>query len=145
MNSIRFDASRLVSSQRLHGAIEKKIGKRRAMLILQFATNHNVVQKLIKVSGVEKQDVIENQAALLAAIGAICAMPPERLCVALDAYMTLLHGLDCAANDWQDAMASAGMEPCDMDDEDAVQAALGAYVEKNLSVAAALAAVEKEL
>lgn len=145
MNSISFDASGLAVSQRLHDAIEKKIGEQRSMLILQFATNHNAVQKLIKLSGVEKKDVIESQAALLAAIGAICAMPPERLCVALGAYMTLLHGLDCAANDWQDAMASAGMEPCDMDDEDAVQAALGAYVEKNLSVAAALAAVEKEL
>lgn len=145
MNSISFDASRLVASQRLHGAIEKKIGKQRSMLILQFATNHNAVQKLIKLSGAEKKDVIENQAALLAAIGAICAMPPDRLCVALYAYMTLLHGLDCAANDWQDAMASAGMQPCDMDDEDAVQSALGAYIEKNLSVAAALAAVEKEL
>lgn len=145
MNSISFDASRLVASQRLHGAIEKKIGKQRSMLILQFATSHNAVQKLIKLSGVEKEDVLENQAALLAAIGAICAMPPERLCVALDAYMTLLHELDCAANDWQGAMTSAGMQPCDMDDEDAVQSALGAYIEKNLSVAAALAAVEKEL
>lgn len=145
MNSIDIDTSKMIVSQRLHGAIEKKLGSQRSMLILQFATNHNAVQKLIKLSGVEAKGIIANQAGLLAAIGAICAMPTERLCVALDAYMALLHGIDCAASDWQDAMVSAGMQPCDMEDEEAVKAAMSAYIEKNLSVAAALAAVEKEL